>query len=607
MKQHIALLSIIFLLAISCGENKTGKHSGESKQPSDSVSGLKKKTSPNVVLFITDDQGWGDLSYNGNTNLQTPNIDGLATNGISFENFYVQPVCSPTRAELLTGRHFTRLGVYGTSAGAERMNLDETTLADILKKEGYATAAYGKWHNGMQPPYHPNSRGFDDFYGFASGHWGSYFDPMLEHNGGIVRGEGFLVNDLTDRGLQFIEKEKEGPFFLYLPYNTPHSPMQVPDAYWNKFKDKPLEKRYTGEEKEDINFTKAALAMVENIDFNVGRVTKKLKELGLEENTIIIFMSDNGPNGWRWNGGMRGKKGSTDEGGVRSPFHIQWKDTFKAGKKVTQITSAIDILPTLTGLFGITDDTKKPVDGIDLSTLLLNDTVALKDRFIFNHWAGSTSVRTQQYRLDEKGRLYDMEKDLGQTIDISNAYPEIKDSLEQAKSRWLKNTLPEQTANDIRPFTLGHPHHLYTQVPARDGIPHGTIKRSNRHPNDTFFTNWTRVKDSITWDVDVLESGTYEVSLFYTLEKGDEGVAVQLNHGESVLLTTVTEAHDPPLTGMEHDRSPRIESYVKAFKPKILGNIELIKGTRPLVLKAMQIPGKKAMDVRLLLFQRMEQ
>ncbi|WP_273567447.1 sulfatase-like hydrolase/transferase [Maribacter halichondriae] len=319
--RNIFLLLIGILLLLSCNEEKAVKNT---------KSEIKR---PNIVLIMADDQGWGDLSISGNTNLSTPNIDALAKNGVSFENFYVQPVCSPTRAELLTGRSAAKIGVYSTSEGGERFNLGETTLAQIFKKAGYRTAAYGKWHSGMQPPYHPNSRGFDDYYGFASGHWGNYFSPMLEHNGEIVKGKGFLVDDLTDHGINFIEKNKEQPFFLYLPYNTPHSPMQVPDEFWNRFKDKELDSLYHGTETEDLNFTKAALAMVENIDYNVGRLTHSLKELDLEENTIVIYLSDNGPNGWRWNGGMKGKKGSTNEGGVRTPFFIQWKNALKAGKK----------------------------------------------------------------------------------------------------------------------------------------------------------------------------------------------------------------------------------------------------------------------------------
>lgn len=559
---------------------------------------------PNIVLIMSDDQGWGDLSMNGNTDINTPNIDALAKNGVSFENFYVQPVCSPTRAELLTGRHFTRLGVHRTSAGGERMNLNETTIAEVFKQAGYHTAAYGKWHNGMQPPYHPNSRGFDDYYGFTSGHWGNYFSPMLEHNGKIVKGDGFLVDDLINHGMQFMADNKENPFFLYLPLNTPHSPMQVPDTYWNRFKDKELALNYLGEESSTIEHTKAALAMVENIDYNVGRVISKLKELELEENTIVIYLSDNGPNGWRWNGNMRGKKGSTDEGGVRTPFLLQWKGAVTAGKTISQIGSAIDLLPTLTDLTGVDTNTKEPLDGKSLAPLVLESNPKWEDRLIFNHWSGKTSIRSQNYRLDHKDRLYDVVNDRGQKTDISEQFPKITDSLKNAKNDWLTKIKPMTSESDDRPITLGHPDFEYTQIPARDGIPHGNIKRSNRHPNNTFFTNWKSVKDSITWDIDVLEDGKFEVEIYYTLLEEDAGVSVQLLNGTSILVSRIDEAHNPPLTGMENDRDLRQESYVKDFKVKRLGEIFLRKGRRTMTLKAPQIPGKSAMDVRLLMFRR---
>src|SRR6056297_72863 len=248
---------------------------------------------PNIVLIISDDQGWGDLSVHGNENIRTPNIDSLAMDGASFTNFYVSPVCSPTRAELLTGRYHPRSGVFGTSAGGERMDLDETTLADIFWEASYATGIFGKWHNGMQYPYHPNGRGFDEFYGFCSGHWGDYFSPTLEHNGRIVQGEGYLPDDFTNRAMTFIENNKDNPFFVYIAYNTPHSPMQVPDRWWNKFKDKDITLRGTEADRENIVHTRAALAMCENIDWNVGRVVAKIKGLNLEDNTIILFFNDN--------------------------------------------------------------------------------------------------------------------------------------------------------------------------------------------------------------------------------------------------------------------------------------------------------------------------
>ncbi len=164
---------------------------------------------PNIVVILADDQGWGDLSVNGNTNLSTPNIDSLARDGALFDRFFVCSVCAPTRAEFLTGRYHPRGGVRGVSAGAERLNLDEKTIAQVFKGAGYATGAFGKWHNGSQYPYHPNARGFDEYYGFTSGHWGHYFDPELDHNGELVRGKGYITDDLTDHALRFIEQQQE--------------------------------------------------------------------------------------------------------------------------------------------------------------------------------------------------------------------------------------------------------------------------------------------------------------------------------------------------------------------------------------------------------------
>jgi len=424
------------------------------------TSNTQRNQKPNIVLILADDQGWGDLGITGNTNLETPNIDAIAKNGVMFNHFYVSPVCSPTRAELLTGRYFQRVGVYATSSGGERLNLDETTIAQVFKEAGYATAAYGKWHNGMQPPYYPNARGFDDFYGFCCGHWGNYFRPMLEHNGEIVKGEGFIIDDLTIKGLEFMDRNKEQPFFLYLPYNTPHSPMQVPDEYWNKFKDKELAMKYHGDEEENENFTRTAMAMVENIDYNVGRVFNKLRDWELEENTLVIYLSDNGPNGWRWNAGMRGKKGSTDEGGGRSPLVMQWKNKLPKGKHISQIASSVDLLPTLTDLVLIEVNTQKPLDWKSLKPLIMENIPTWNDRVVYNHWNSGTSIRTQKYRLDSDGRLYDMDKDGEQTTDLSENLLQLADSLKQLKRDWLLEVMPKSKETEDRPFTLGHPDYV---------------------------------------------------------------------------------------------------------------------------------------------------
>ena len=403
-----------------------------------------------------------------------------------------------------------------------------------------------------------------------------------------------------------MEAHQDNSFFLFLPYNTPHSPMQVPDTYWDRFKNKELEQRYHGDEIEDLNFTRAALAMVENIDYNVGRVSAKLKELGLEENTIVIYLSDNGPNGWRYNGGMRGKKGSTDDGGVRSPFFVQWKTVLPAGKKIPEIAGSIDLVPTLMNLIGAETSSLPAMDGRDLSPLMREANPTWNDRFIYNHWNGHTSIRSQRYRLDNENRLYDIVNDPGQIHDTSKDYPQLTDSLMQVKMEWLKETNPLTWETDQRPFTLGYPEAVYTQLPARDGIPHGDIKRSNKYPNDTFFTNWKSERDSITWDVEVMADGEFEVLLYYTCKPENAGVGLLLSHGESKLATRLREAHDPPLTGMENDRVPRMESYVKDFKPFRMGTIRLRKGKGPLSLKALAFSGEEAIDVRLLQFKRVQ-
>jgi arylsulfatase A-like enzyme len=559
-------------------------------------------TRPNVIVFLSDDQGWGDLSVHGNTNLATPQIDSLAREGAIFERFFVCPVCSPTRAEFLTGRYHPRGGVRGVSTGLERLNLDETTIAQVFKAAGYSTAAFGKWHNGLQSPYHPNDRGFDEYYGFCSGHWGDYFDPPLEHNGKFVRGKGFIIDDLTDHALAFIEQNRARPFFCYVPFNTPHSPMQVPDPYWERFKAKELALRAARPEDESIPMTRAALAMCENIDWNVGRVLAKLQELNLADNTIVLYFADNGPNSFRWNGGMKGRKGSTDEGGVRSPLLIRWPKQIRPGTRVTQITGAIDLLPTLADLAGIKVTSSKPLDGLSLKPLLTTTTSAWPDRTLVNTWNNRLSLRTQQYRLDATGALFDMLADPNQQKDIAKERPEVAAKLRAESAKWREELLG-QLGQDNRPFTVGYS--TSTPLPARDGVPHGNVKRSDTAPNCSYFTNWTSKDDRITWDIEVGSAGRYEVVVYYTCPAADVGSAVEISLGTARVQAKVTEGHDPPLYGAEHDRvQRRAESFMKDFKPMRLGEFDLPSGRGQLTLRALDIPGKQVMDVRYVVLTR---
>lgn len=561
---------------------------------------------PNVVVILTDDQGWGDLSVHGNTNLSTPHIDSLARDGALFDRFFVCPVCSPTRAEFLTGRYHPRGNVWNVSTGGERLDLDERTIADAFKAAGYATGAFGKWHNGTQYPYHPNARGFDEYYGFCSGHWGDYFDAPLEHNGKIVQGRGFIIDDLTDHALQFMEANREQPFFCYLPYNTPHTPMQVPDRFYDKFKNAELKLKHSGPQAEDPKMTLAALAMCENIDWNVGRVLSKLDALHLADNTIVVYFSDNGPNSWRWNGGMKGRKGSTDEGGVRSPLLMRWPGKIAAGTKVAQIAGAIDLLPTLAELSGIAVAGDKPLDGASVVPLLTGKLANWPDRMIFSHWGGNVSVRDQRYRLDNTGKLFDLGEDPGQARDLSKDLPEVTQRMKQAVSDWRRGVLSEME-RVVHPFTVGYPPFPVTQLPARDGVPTGNVRRSAKAPNCSFFTNWTGLDDRITWDIEVATTGRYSVDVYYACPADRTGSTVELSCGDNRLLGRVAEAHDPPLRGTEHDRYPREgESLVKDFKPMKLGEIQLNRGRGSLSLRAIEIPKHEVMEVRGLVLTLLE-
>jgi len=586
----------------------------------DSVRGERTQR-PNVVVILADDAGWGDYSGNGNANLQTPQIDELARRGATFDRFYVCAVCAPTRAEFLTGRYHPRSGVQGVSTGQERLNLDERTIADVLKKSGYATGCFGKWHNGSQWPYHPLARGFDEYYGFTSGHWGEYFDPPLEHNGRFVRGKGYIADDLTTQAIDFIERQRAKPFLCYLAFNTPHSPWAAPAQDWQRFKERPITSRGVDGAQEDIATTRCALAMMENLDANVGRLLAKLDELHLGDDTIVVYFSDNGPNTNRFNGGMKGKKGTTDEGGIRSPLHVRWPGRIKPGTLVRPITGAIDLAPTLASLAGVRWDGEKPLDGRDLSPLLVgsqNPPGDWPDRLIFSSFGPNVSVRTQQYRLDNRGALFDMLADPGQTTDRSAELPEIAERLRTAAAEHRKQVVGvrqgaagEQGAKkkgiaaalpkDERPFPVGYREFPMTPLPARDGIARGRIRRSAPAPNCSYFVNWTSLDDTITWDIEVMTAGEYDLTIYYACPPADAGSRVEVSFLGRRAAGVVQPGFESPLFENQ-DTLPRppAESRMKEFRPLSLGKLTLEKGRGPLTLRALAIPGQSVMEMRLL-------
>jgi len=562
---------------------------------------------PNIVLIMTDDQGWGDVTAHGNDKLRTPNMDLLARQGAWFDRFYVSPVCAPTRASLMTGRYHPRTGVHGVTRGAENMRLEEVTIADVFKKTGYATGCFGKWHNGRHYPYHPNGRGFDEFYGFCAGHWNNYFNTGLDHNGKDVRSSGFIIDDLTDKAIAFIEANRSRPFLCYVPYNTPHTPWQVPDKYWDRVR------------KRDISTptTVCAYAMCENIDDNIGRILKKLDDLKLAGDTIVIFLSDNGPNTGRWNDNMKGRKGSTDEGGVRVPFFLRWPGRIKP-RKIEQIASHIDVLPTLAALAGIEKPGTCELDGVSLVPLLEGQTNDWPDRMIFSTWGGRVSVRTQQYRANAQA-LYDMTADPHQKKNIAAARPEIHAKLAAACKKWAVDVgLSDRT---IRPIPIGHPQRPVVTMPGHEAMlvsspkvstpapaPKKGKRKKRRSPRGISYNkgagwandwvdNWTDTGAYPYWPVDVLTPGRYDVTLMYACATEDVGAKIRVECAGGTLEGKITKAHNPEFIASP-DRIKRKEVYQKVWAPLKMGKITLAKGVSKFVVRALSKPGGKVMELK---------
>jgi len=275
--------------------------------------------------------------------------------------------------------------------------------------------------------------------------------------------------------------------------------------------------------------------------------------------------------------------------------------------EIERLASVIDLLPTLSALAGIDLQSEKELDGHSLSPLLLEEAPSWSERYIFNQWKDKISVRSQKYRLDSEGVLYDIEYDRAQKEDVSEKFPEIYHAHMEARASYINKVASELPEEDHRPFTIGYPEAHFTHMPARDGVAHGNIRRSNQWPNCSFFTNWISIDDSITWDVEILEEGNFNVTLYYTCPEGDEGSQFQLKLGNSSLAGKIETPFDPPLRGMEHDvTGERGESYVKDFKPLDLGRWHLDKGPGQLSLRALEMPGQSLMDFRLLLFEKLD-
>jgi arylsulfatase A-like enzyme len=487
--------------------------------PSGSIGGEKP---PNVILIMTDDQGYGDLSVHGNPILKTPHMDQLHSESIRFTNFHVDPTCSPTRSALLTGRYSTRTGVWHTINGRSLMRTEEVTMAEVFQANGYRTAMFGKWHLGSNYPSRPMDQGFDrsimhldGAIGGGPDYWGNdYFDDHYLVDGEWRPFKGYCTDVWFDETAKFIEANRDHPFFVYLSPNAPHWPYIVEDRYAEPF-------RKTGMPEDLANF----YGMIVNIDENLGKLRKRLKELNLSEDTLLLFMTDNGTTaGWicldsgyqYYNSGMRGWKGSEWEGGHRVPLFMHWpQGGLKTGKDVEALTAHIDILPTLVDLLDLKMPKGPKVDGISMKSLMGgSDSRVFAERTLFAHvqrtdtppkWEKSVAMHGS-WRLCNGEALYDLSKDPGQKTNVSKDHPEMVRKLRAAYESWWADLEPStrQTVH-LGLGGLENPVTLYSH----DWLMPGE-KRAVWHQNQIRRGELTNGP----WAVSVETAGLYEIKLF---------------------------------------------------------------------------------------------
>ena len=496
----------------------------------------KQQELPNIILLITDDQGYGDLGFHGNPVIQTPTLDSLALKSTRLTHFYVSPVCAPTRSSLMTGRYSLRTGVFDTYNGGAIMSDQETTIAEYLKEAGYSTGIFGKWHLGDTYPYRPHDQGFDisrvhagggigqpgDYYeNFIKGD-SSYFNPILEFNGVKTETSGYCSDVFTDLAIDFIKENKDKPFFAYVSYNAPHTPLQVPEEYMQMYDTVdilpglfPSRGSDMDEMTErDIEAARKIYAMVSNIDDNISRIWETVSAEGLSENTLIIFITDNGPQQRRYNGGLRSRKGSVYEGGIRVPSFWHWPEKLVPGES-DFISAHFDVLPTLLDICGIQVNSDNPVDGISLWPVLEGEKGDNINRNIAHYWYRgylepyhNIAFRSGKYKLVAHGdymmknsefELYDILSDPNEELDISNSSSSLVDSLRKGFDDWYGEIMGSENLQIQRiqigtkfqnPVTLG-----------RNDTKGASAKQ------------WMSESGMGYWDVMVTEPGLYDIEV----------------------------------------------------------------------------------------------
>ncbi|MHC4123011.1 MAG: arylsulfatase [Planctomycetota bacterium] len=477
-----------------------------------------QKRPPNIIFVLTDDQGFGDLGCHGNKKIETPNLDKFAAESAEFSQFYVCPVCAPTRASLMTGRYNYRTRAIDTYLGRAMMDTEEVTIAEMLKTAGYKTAIFGKWHLGDNYPMRPMEQGFDESIVHRGGGIGQpadppggsdYFDPILFHNGKQKKYKGYCMDVYTDETLKFIKKNRNKPFFVYLPTNTVHGPLIIGKEYEAPYRAMGFDEK-----------TAKVYGMVTNIDDNFGRLLKQLKKLNLEENTIVIFMTDNGPCGYkgRYTAGLKGHKATVYENGIRVPCLIRWPNGLKGERKIDTIAAHIDIVPTLLEACDVQKPENIKFDGISLMPLLTQTNPDWPKRTLYFQWHRGDvpelyrcfAVRNQRYKLlqaqgignkpeELKFELYDISKDPGEKNNLIDKHPEIAEKMKRQYEDWFKDV------SSTRGFD---PPNIYLGTPYENPVVLTRQDMRRKAGGD----GWGD-EDLGHWQVDIIKPAKYNITI----------------------------------------------------------------------------------------------
>jgi len=420
---------------------------------------------PNVIVILIDDAGYADFGFMGSEDLDTPNIDKLAKSGVVFSDAHVSAtVCAPSRAGLITGKYQQRFGFEANNTGDKTsgdigLSDDVVTIADVFKQNGYKTMALGKWHLGKDQSDHPNQRGFDEFYGFGTGSR-SYFplkNPdkynMLQHNGERVTFDGYMTDVLGDQSVKYIEESQDQPFFMYLAYNAVHTPMQAKEEHLEKYRNHPRQK---------------LAAMTWSLDENIGKLQQKLEELGIEKNTLIYFLSDNGgaANNTSSGGPLKGWKGNKFEGGHRVPFIVSWPSQIKAGQTFDGLSSSLDVFPTSIAAAHIEKDADLILDGVNLLPYLKGEKTGDPHQMLFWRKLEEAGARIGDYkmiRLKNYGAtLYNLKDDLGEIHNIIDSKQNEFNELDKALKTWESEMMKPLWVEDRDWMDVTH--HIHKQL-----------------------------------------------------------------------------------------------------------------------------------------------